>query len=243
MAAAEWGGAARIAGRAREQELLRQVVGGSVHGVPCTVLVHGEAGVGKTRLVTSVAERSRASGHSVLWARCLRFGAGSSPYLPFISAFEGWLAEGHPDEGLDLTPLYGGSGATTAARALHVIDRAVAHLAEQGPVVLAVDDLQWADVELAGRAGLPDRRAAHPAGRAAGDLPRRGDPRRARAAQLAGRHAPDARRGRPAAGPADPGGDRRAAGLPVGRDAAGGPRRGGVGPLGRQRLPHRAAGP
>ncbi|MGZ8736894.1 MAG: helix-turn-helix transcriptional regulator [Nocardioides sp.] len=146
MAAAEWGGAVRIAGRAQEQELLRQVVGGSVRGIPCTVLVHGEAGVGKTQLVTSVAERSRASGHSVLWARCLRFGAGSSPYLPFISAFEGWLAEGHADEGLDLTPLYGGSGATTAARALHVIDRAVAHLAEQGPVVLAVDDLQWADV-------------------------------------------------------------------------------------------------
>lgn len=147
MGAAEWGEAARIAGRAREQQLLRKVVGGSVQGVPCAVLVHGEAGVGKTRLVAAVADRSRAAGHAVLWARCLRFGAGASPYLPFVSAFEGWSAEGHPVEGLDLTPLYGGDGnADSPARALHVIDRAVARLAEEGPVVLVVDDLQWADV-------------------------------------------------------------------------------------------------
>ena len=148
MGAAEWGEAVRIAGRSREQELLRKVVGGSVRGVPCTVLVHGEAGVGKTRLVTSVADRSRAAGHTVLWARCLRFGAGSTPYLPFISAFEGWQAEGHAVEGVDLAPLYGANGAgdTTPTRALHVIDRAVARLAEVGPVVLVVDDLQWADV-------------------------------------------------------------------------------------------------
>jgi DNA-binding CsgD family transcriptional regulator len=111
------------------------------------VLVHGEAGVGKTRLVTSVADRSRAAGHTVLWARCLRFGAESSPYLPFISAFEGWRAEGHTVEGVDLAPLYGSNGATdTPTRALHVIDRAVARLAAAGPVLLVVDDLQWADV-------------------------------------------------------------------------------------------------
>ena len=137
--------AARIAGRAREQELLRRVVGASVRGEPCTVLVHGEAGVGKTLLVSSVADRARASGHTVLFARCLRFGAGASPYLPFLSAFEGWLADGHSDEGLALGPLYGDRDAAPVS-ALHVIDRAVAHLAEQGPVVLVVDDLQWADI-------------------------------------------------------------------------------------------------
>ena len=66
--------------------------------------------MGKTRLVASVADRSRAAGHTVLWARCLRFGAESSPYLPFISAFEGLRAEGHTVEGVDLAPLYGGNG-------------------------------------------------------------------------------------------------------------------------------------
>ena len=146
MGPAAWGEAARIAGRAREQEILRRVVGASVRGEPCTVLVHGEPGVGKTLLVSSVADRARASGHTVLFARCLRFGAGASPYLPFVSAFEGWLAEGHSDAGLDLGPLYGDRDAAASVSALHVIDRAVAHLGEQGPVVLVVDDLQWADI-------------------------------------------------------------------------------------------------
>jgi DNA-binding CsgD family transcriptional regulator/tetratricopeptide (TPR) repeat protein len=109
------------------------------------VLVHGEAGVGKTLLVSSVADRARASGHTVLFARCLRFGAGASPYLPFVSAFEGWLADGHSNAGLDLGPLYGDRDGAAPVSALHVIDRAVAHLAEQGPVVIVVDDLQWAD--------------------------------------------------------------------------------------------------
>jgi len=108
--------------------------------------VHGEPGVGKTRLVTAMTEHARLAGHAVLWGRCLRFGAASSPYLPFISAFEGRLADGPPIEGLDLEVLYGGVGAAEPMpRGLHVVDRALARLAEERPVVLVIDDLQWAD--------------------------------------------------------------------------------------------------
>ena len=140
------GEAARIAGRTQERELLRQAIGGSVRGTPCAVLVHGEPGVGKTRLVTAMTEHARVAGHTVLWGRCLRFGAASSPYLPFISAFEGRLADGPPIEGLDLRVLYGGGDtAEPMPRGLHVVDRALARLAEEGPIVLVVDDLQWAD--------------------------------------------------------------------------------------------------
>lgn len=146
MTAAVRGEAVRIAGRTGERELLRRVIGGSSKGVPCAVLVHGEPGVGKTRLVTAMTEHARVAGHAVLWGRCLRFGAASSPYLPFISAFEARLAEGFPLEGLDLELLYGGAGtAEPVPRALHVIDRTLARLAEEGPVALVVDDLQWAD--------------------------------------------------------------------------------------------------
>jgi len=102
--------------------------------------------VGKTRLVTAMTEHARVAGHTVLWGRCLRFGAASSPYLPFISAFEGRLADGPPIEGLDLEVLYGGGAAAELMpRGLHVVDRALARLTEDGPVVLVVDDLQWAD--------------------------------------------------------------------------------------------------
>jgi DNA-binding NarL/FixJ family response regulator len=145
----ESGDRTRIAGRAREREVLRTAVRDASEGSPRTVLVHGEAGVGKTTLVTAVAEQSRAAGHSVLWGRCLRFGAASSPYLPFISALHGWLADGHATEELGLELLEGardGDGAAPSGRALHLIDGAVVRLAQQAPVLLVVDDLQWADV-------------------------------------------------------------------------------------------------
>lgn len=146
MKAAVRGEAARIAGRTRERELLRRAIGGSVRRDPCTVLVHGEPGVGKTRLVTAMTDHARLGGHAVLWGRCLRFGATSSPYLPFISALEGALADGLPLEDVDLELLYGGpGGAEPVPRALHVVDRALARLGEHTPVVLVVDDLQWAD--------------------------------------------------------------------------------------------------
>lgn len=110
------------------------------------MLVHGEPGVGKTRLVTAMTEHARLAGHVVLWGRCLRFGATSSPYLPFISAFAGGLADGLPLEDVDLEPLYGGPGdAEPMPRALHVVDRALTRLTDQAPVILVVDDLQWAD--------------------------------------------------------------------------------------------------
>ena len=113
-----------LAGRTRERELLRRAIAGAVRGEPCTVLVHGEAGVGKTRLVTAVTQHARTAGYAVLWGRCLRFGGASSPYLPFISALQRWLAEGHDVEGLDLEHLQDAGAATEVpGRALHLIDR------------------------------------------------------------------------------------------------------------------------
>ena len=242
VGAAEWGEAARIAGRAREQELLRKVVGGSVQGIPCTVLVHGEAGVGKTRLVTSVADRSRAAGHTVLWARCLRFGAESSPYLPFISAFEGLQGRGPDARGR-------GPRAAVRRQRRHrhphpgaARDRPRRRPAGRGrPRPPGGRRPAVGRRVLAGRAGLPDRRLAEAAGGAAGDLPRRGPPRRARAAQLARRHAPDARGRRAAAVAAERRRDRAAAHLPVGCHPAARARRGRLAAVGRQRVPHRAA--
>ena len=109
--------------------------------------MHGEAGAGKTRLVTAATDEARADGATVLWGRCLRFGAASSPYLPFVSALQRWLAEGHDTAELDLEQLGTPDGAAEVpGRALHLIDRSLGRLAAAAPVVLVVDDLQWADV-------------------------------------------------------------------------------------------------
>src|SRR5690348_11255439 len=67
-----------IAGRAREQALLTELVTRAEDGRPGMVLVHGGSGVGKTRLAEAICSRAAEAGTQVLWGRCLRFGATSS---------------------------------------------------------------------------------------------------------------------------------------------------------------------
>jgi DNA-binding CsgD family transcriptional regulator len=150
------GQATGIAGRSKEQAALRTAVTEASEGRPCSVLVHGEAGVGKTSLVAATCRRAAADGFQVLWGRAMSFGAGSAPYLPIVGAFETWLADAEDAERAllvervpeiaDLIPSLGGSGAPEPGRFLTVVDRALAVLAEHRPLVLVIDDLQWADV-------------------------------------------------------------------------------------------------
>ena len=67
--------ATRIAGRLAEQDLLGEVVRGASQNQPAAALVHGEAGVGKTRLVSEVCAQAARDGFTVLWGLCVRFGA------------------------------------------------------------------------------------------------------------------------------------------------------------------------
>ncbi len=54
-----------LIGRARELELLGGLIRELIGGAAATVLVKGEAGIGKTRLLTSALEAARASGVTV----------------------------------------------------------------------------------------------------------------------------------------------------------------------------------
>lgn len=64
-----------IAGRVEEGRVLAAAMSAAAGGQPCAVFVHGEAGVGKTRLVRAVCDQAAANGAAVLWGRCVRFGA------------------------------------------------------------------------------------------------------------------------------------------------------------------------
>ena len=59
-------------------------------------LVAGDAGLGKTRLLTELAERARASGWTVMIGHCLDFADQLLPYLPF-SEMLGRLADDDPE--------------------------------------------------------------------------------------------------------------------------------------------------
>ena len=146
-----------FAGRVLERRRLADGLSGSAQGRPLAVLVHGEAGVGKTRLVREVMEQFRAGGGEVLWGTCVHFGAASVPFAAVLQALDRWAQEVDPGvrssvlEGADelsklLPSMVVGSADAPSSRLLPVVDTVVQRIAKGRPTVLVIDDLQWADV-------------------------------------------------------------------------------------------------
>ncbi len=119
---------APFVGRARELTELEQVLAAAGDGSGATVLVAGEAGIGKTRLASEFAERARAAGFEVLLGRSIDLVGTELPYQPFVDA---------------LRPL--GEHDAHAATQLSVFEHALALLADRAPVVLVLEDVHWAD--------------------------------------------------------------------------------------------------
>jgi DNA-binding SARP family transcriptional activator len=130
-------------------------------------LVGGEPGSGKTRLMRELAERVISSGLRVLYGACDP--AVRTPYQPLVEALEPTLGEfeadesepgarRHPPSLTRLLPrLRAGDPAAAITGAetkdpdaerheLHAaLTALLTRLARDSPVVLALDDLQWAD--------------------------------------------------------------------------------------------------
>jgi DNA-binding CsgD family transcriptional regulator/tetratricopeptide (TPR) repeat protein len=83
----------------RDAELARIEHGLEVAGLgrPVLVLVRGEAGIGKSRLVREAIARARTGGSAVLHGACLDLGGDGLPYLPFVEALRGLARETPPD--------------------------------------------------------------------------------------------------------------------------------------------------
>src|ERR1700710_1402294 len=75
-----------LGGREAERGLLLEARAAAGRGEPGAVVVEGDAGVGKTRLLTELAERARARGAQVLLGHCSDLGGVGLPYLPFTEA-------------------------------------------------------------------------------------------------------------------------------------------------------------
>jgi DNA-binding CsgD family transcriptional regulator/tetratricopeptide (TPR) repeat protein len=84
-----------ILGRDRELADLSELVGVGGDPRPRSVLVAGDAGVGKTRLLTELLDRAGTAGFRTLVGHCLDFGDSALPYLPFSEMF-GRLAADEP---------------------------------------------------------------------------------------------------------------------------------------------------
>jgi DNA-binding CsgD family transcriptional regulator/tetratricopeptide (TPR) repeat protein len=148
-------------GRVEELQTLEAARRRAADGEPAVVLVGGEAGVGKTRLVAELAARCAAEGTRVLSGGCVPVGDGALPYAPIVEALRSLVAEvgvaavrelvgpSWP-ELARLLPTLGvseGTGPTEQAqsRLFELLLGLLGRLGEQVPVVLVVEDLHWAD--------------------------------------------------------------------------------------------------
>ena len=79
----------------RTEELARLAAAGdrAAGGTPTAVLVGGEAGVGKTRLVGEVVAGARAAGATVLAGGCVELGGEGVPFAPLIEALRGFVRD------------------------------------------------------------------------------------------------------------------------------------------------------
>lgn len=126
-------GLAPLVGRADELDRVRESFDRVVRsGAPEHVVVVGEAGIGKTRLVSALADQVPAV---VLQAACIPYGEGIT-FLPLreLADRAAELDPGAPGIG----PLESADGALAVARDL------LEHLAAQGPIIVVLDDLHWA---------------------------------------------------------------------------------------------------
>ena len=128
---------------------------------PAPVVLGGDAGMGKTRLLTEHADRAQAAGYQVLVGHCLDFGDSALPLLPFTEVFGRLddaarerlapvarsyppLARLLPSPPGPLGPPQEDEGAVRGAL-FEGIHLALETLAASSPVLLVVEDAHWAD--------------------------------------------------------------------------------------------------
>ena len=144
-----------IVGRAAElEDLLRSA---SVAERSRMVLLSGDAGVGKTRLLAEVLGRLAERGWRRLVGHCLDFGETTMPYLPFAEMLGevGKDDSGHGDDPflahpalsrlLHQVPDDGQTEGLDRAEVFEAVYSVVEQLATDQPVVMVIEDAHWAD--------------------------------------------------------------------------------------------------
>jgi ABC-type oligopeptide transport system substrate-binding subunit/class 3 adenylate cyclase len=171
----------RLVGRSRELGQGREALEALRSGRGGVLVVAGDAGIGKSRLLNELRELAERDGISWLEGRCVSYGE-SLPYWPFRDLLRGeWIGAGVEEPELrvrvglrrrleqlfdtradELYPYLGGllevalereAEARTAElspealqwRTFEVVGQLFARLSETAPLVLALEDLHWAD--------------------------------------------------------------------------------------------------
>jgi DNA-binding CsgD family transcriptional regulator/Mrp family chromosome partitioning ATPase len=143
-------------GRAAELDRMRKLLGDAQAGQPVVMLVSGDAGVGKTRLISELAADAAERGFAVLSGRCAEL-ADTVPYLPLADAVRGAargpladavasrpvLARLLPDQ--ELTARTPDLPGVAQQQLFGAVLGLLTELATVSPVLLVLEDLHWAD--------------------------------------------------------------------------------------------------
>src|ERR1700728_317082 len=98
------GGSPVLVGRAAEMAALAAAFDAVRQGGPAALLIGGEAGVGKTRLISEFAGEARAAGARVLIGGCLELGADGLRFGPFTAMLRDLVRDIGADELVGLLP-------------------------------------------------------------------------------------------------------------------------------------------
>ena len=150
----------RLIGRTRELAEVERVVADVAAGAPEILVISGEPGIGKTRLLAELAGRAAARRYAVLTGRGTELEL-AAPFAALVEALDGFLRSLGPRHLDDLArrlPHLAGvfpavsersddEGGGAAERYLHhrAIRTLLEELAAKRPLVLILDDVHWSD--------------------------------------------------------------------------------------------------
>ena len=153
-----------LVGREADSRALRAIYQVVQQGQTQAIIIQGEAGIGKTHLASAFLQWAASQGATLLSGQAFEMG-GRLPYQPLVHALSRHLeAEPAPEAWLSATwlselsrilpelrerypslPLVPGDETTARIRLFEAVTRLLQAFCERSPVVLFLDDMQWAD--------------------------------------------------------------------------------------------------
>jgi tetratricopeptide (TPR) repeat protein/KaiC/GvpD/RAD55 family RecA-like ATPase len=155
--------------RIEEMNALKEAVYKAVHGEGGLVLVHGEAGIGKTRLLRELGAYAQSRGVRVLNGRCpaLFRMDGVPPYIIWKEVIRDYLETCTPEELYRVIGYYPAEVAKLVPeisqklraipqpisigpeqeqnRLFEAVSQFITNISQEAPLIVVLDDLQWTD--------------------------------------------------------------------------------------------------
>jgi tetratricopeptide (TPR) repeat protein len=155
--------------RTEEMNVLKEALYGAVHGEGGLVFIHGEAGIGKTRLIRELGAYAQSRGVKVLYGRCpaLFRMDGVPPYTIWKEVIKDYLETCtlehldkvigfYPAEVAKLVPEISQKLRTIPQsfqispdqeqnRLFEAVSQFITNVSNEAPLLVVLDDLQWTD--------------------------------------------------------------------------------------------------